>query len=299
MKNYIKYIIILSSLSLICGCASNKTSSQTSIQDNTSDQVHEEYVAIDNMVFPDAAFRDYVSQNIDQNADGLLEEDEIELVNKIELYGREDDESTQVHDLKGVEVFTELEDLTCTYCGLENLDVTNNTSLKYICIIGNPISELDVSNNSKLVSLSVASTNLSSIDVHSNELLEELDVHATKIAEITLDNNLKLIELNCGNTLITRLNVSNNKELQVLTMPDTNIESINLNNNIKLETLVISNTKIVEIDLSQNVNLQYLECLNSNIGELHLEKNDTISDVYCYDGTIVYCSNDNVAIHYY
>ncbi len=63
-------------------------------------------VAINAANFPDAAFRDYISQNFDTNSDGVLSIAEIDTVYSINAQGM---------NLRGIEYFTSLRHLACLY----------------------------------------------------------------------------------------------------------------------------------------------------------------------------------------
>ena len=62
-------------------------------------------IAIDEANFPDKTFREYVSDNFDENEDNVLSDDEIAKVTSIDCNG------SGITNLKGIEYFTELKNL--------------------------------------------------------------------------------------------------------------------------------------------------------------------------------------------
>lgn len=88
-------------------------------------------IPIDNNNFPDGSFRDYISMNIDADGNGILSPQEIDSTNSIDVDAR------GIADLRGIERFTSLTDLSCGHNSLISLDVSKNTQLKNLDCEGN------------------------------------------------------------------------------------------------------------------------------------------------------------------
>ena len=138
--------------------------------------------------FPDDNFRQYIADMFDTNENGALDENEIAGVKTLRIgvnggsiYCRE------IRDLKGLEYFTELEELHFS---------------------GNGVTELDVSSNTKLRRLTCSYNQLSSLDLSNNTLLENLDCSHNKIKELDLHNNPELFQLYAGNNSITSIDLT-------------------------------------------------------------------------------------------
>ncbi|MGI5895291.1 MAG: bacterial Ig-like domain-containing protein, partial [Candidatus Merdivicinus sp.] len=84
--------------------------------------------AINEENFPDAAFRQYVSDHIDQNGDGILTKSELEAVTEIDVEGGYN--GVKIADLTGIEYFPNLTKLNCNGNTLTKLDVSANTKLE-------------------------------------------------------------------------------------------------------------------------------------------------------------------------
>lgn len=79
-------------------------------------------VKIDAKHFPDKTFRNYV-KGFDKNKNGALSKAERSKVKTIVL------SSMAIKDLKGIEYFTNLTELSCRYNQLKKLDVSNCSNL--------------------------------------------------------------------------------------------------------------------------------------------------------------------------
>ena len=84
-------------------------------------------IIINSSNFPDSVFRDYVS-SFDTDSDGALSYSEIAQVYEMNLSG------LGISDFTGIEFFTELTDLNCSFNPIINLDVSHNNKLaNFIC----------------------------------------------------------------------------------------------------------------------------------------------------------------------
>ena len=106
-------------------------------------------IAINEENFPDAHFREYVSNNIDKDYDGILSLEECAAVKRIFEYGIV--YKRDISDLTGIEYFTELEDLQCSQLELTSLDLSNNTALIYLDCSNCKLTSLDLSKNTQLI----------------------------------------------------------------------------------------------------------------------------------------------------
>ena len=146
-------------------------------------------VKIDGKTFPDKQFRAYINEKIDQNGDGKLSNAEISAVKQIACHSR------SIGSLKGIEVFTKLESLSCSDNRLTELDVSKNTELTTLMCGGNRLIKLDVSKNRKL---------------------QVLGFEQNKIKTVDLSGMKELTSLSCGENPMKKLNVSDSPVLAEL-----------------------------------------------------------------------------------
>ena len=127
-----------------------------------------EGIAIDETNFPDQNFRNYVSANCDQDGDGTLSKSEIAATTKFYL------SSENIYSLKGIEYFTSLQRLDCSWNKLTTLDLSSNTALTSLDCGGNQLTSLDVGRNTSLTSLGCDGNYLTYLDVSGNVALTAL-----------------------------------------------------------------------------------------------------------------------------
>ena len=84
-------------------------------------------VRINEKNFPDELFRSYVEFNFDMDGNGILSKEEIKNITCINLQCNDN-----LKDLKGIEYFSELTELLCSYSSIKKLDVSKNTALVYL-----------------------------------------------------------------------------------------------------------------------------------------------------------------------
>ena len=90
--------------------------------------------------FPDEIFRNYVRSNFDTNNDGWLSNSELANVKEINVSG------LNIEDLTGIEYFTALTSLNCSYNRLSALDTSGFMSLEYLDCSHNAIGALNLEN---------------------------------------------------------------------------------------------------------------------------------------------------------
>ena len=136
------------------------------------------YVAIDTVNFPDAIFRDYVV-NSKNGSNFVFSASNGGGITSLYL-GKSSgtNESAKIATLKGIEYFTALTYLDCSYNKLTTLDLSKNKALKTLYCNNNQLGTLDLSQN----------TELGSVNCNNNQL-----------ATLTLGNNSALQNLNCAN----------------------------------------------------------------------------------------------------
>ena len=94
---------------------------------------------IDATNFPDEAFRNYLLAQ-SYGADAMLSDDELENINTMSLY------NLGIADLTGIEYFTELEWLNCSFNNLTQLCLSENRYLKTLLCQNNQLTELKTTN---------------------------------------------------------------------------------------------------------------------------------------------------------
>jgi Leucine-rich repeat (LRR) protein len=258
----------------------------------TDDSIEKSYVYfITEEVFPDAAFRQYVSDNLDTDKDGTLTEEERKQCTEIDVNG------LGIESLKGIEAFSSVEVLDCGNNSLTDLDLSSNVALTRLTCSSNKLTSLELSACRKLTYLDCRDNQLSRIVVNANTEIEILS-DSTEENEITIeyvtevpatadvfpDNNFRSfisyeIDTN-GDGILSTKEIEACKELIVDTdyyVKDlTGIEVFK-----NLESLDCADNKLTTLDLSQNKALKTLDCSRNSLTKLVLGDNQVLTSVSC------------------
>lgn len=170
---------------------------------------------------------------------------------------------------------TTLESLILIGNSIENIDLTNKTNLEKIQVSNNNLRSIDVTDCTALVTLEVNDNirYLDAIDVSNNSLLKRLNISGTKIKNLDLDNNTALTNLNISKTNIDLLDLRNNTALIDLNVSETYIDFLDCTSNPHLKNLDASScTYLKELNASVN-SLSSLNIEDSRIKNLYMKGN--------------------------
>lgn len=258
-------------------------------------------VAINEANFPDEVFRQYVSDNFDNDNNGYLSDSEVNSRYMLDIYATT---NNRVKDFKGIEYLTALTYFSCDVGCISALDISNNKELTYLSLYcngdGSQLKTLDVSNNVKLKSLHCFNNPLTQLDVSNNLQLTDLDCSNCKILSLDLSNNKKLKSLSCYGNQLESLDLSQNTELETLACGNNKFSTVDVSKNIKLKTLdcncsiisISSNgvgkytytyygTPFTTLDISNNIELTSLYCSENILTELDVSKNTKLTHIDC------------------
>lgn len=240
-------------------------------------------VAINEANFPDQAFREYIKGKFDTNpTDGVLSVSELAAATSINISA-----NTQIKNIKGIEYFTDLEELYCWETSIESLDLTKNKKLTFInCGDNQNLTSLNIMGLESLEVLMVYETGIKELDISINKKLKSLNCWDTEIIQLDVSSNLELLELQCSGAKITELDLSQNKALMGLGVGNTDIRELDISANLDLEWLACDNTNINILDVSQHKNLEGLACMNSPLAYLNIGNNEKLTTLNKTDSTV-------------
>lgn len=192
-------------------------------------------VQINSDNFPDKVFREWLlnSENIQgMGSDGVLTEEELLNITSIQYRGQAD---AMFSDLKGIEYFTSLQQLSVSYNALTTLDLSQNVNLTYVNCSYNKLTSLNVTKLQKLTSFNCE-----------YNYLKELD----------LSGNPELVSIYCRHNLLESLDFFNNTKLKFIETFDNLLKEIDVSMLSELEFLHIDHNKLTKLDMSHNLKLQ-------------------------------------------
>jgi Leucine-rich repeat (LRR) protein len=213
--------------------------------------------------------------------------------------------SIGITDLTGIEAFTLLTNLNCSWNQLTSVNVSANTSLTNLncsynqnqltslnvsscvsltnlnCSGNYNLSSLNVSANTALTNLNCSFNLLTSLDVLANVLLTNLDCRNNSLASLNVSANNALTNLDCRNNSLTSLDVSDNTALTTLYCGDNYLTSLNVSANTALTTLHCYLNQLTSLNVSVNT-LTILQCGGNTLSSLDLSSCTALNVLHCH-----------------
>ena len=204
---------------------------------------------------PDKQFLNALTDlGIDRDRNGRISEQEAEATQTIRIW------PSNIHDLAGIEFFTNLDTLSILMNPLSEPDLSENKSLKYLELVGCGLTSLDLSSNSDLVYLDCESrlamkNYITTLDVSANTKLEFLSCIENQLTTLNLSSNSHLKSLHCGYNKLTSLDVSLNTNLNTLHCNNNLLTSLDITKNTELTSLITCGNDFSGFDISNNSKL--------------------------------------------
>ena len=197
---------------------------------------------------PDANFKAYLVGNnaINTNGDSEIQGSEANSFNGSIIC-----DNMNILDLTGVEAFTALTELDCSYNQITSIDVSANTALTELDCSGNQITFLYLSQNTALTHLWCSENQITSLDLSNNTALTTLYCDNNQLTSIDVSNSIYLEAFSCVNNLLTSLDVSANTALNFFGFFNNQLTSLDVRNG--------NNTNLLYFNGTSNPNLT---CIN-------------------------------------
>ena len=231
--------------------------------------------------FPDDAFRSKISSITGVAEGGTLTEDILQSVKTINVSGLYVGNDGNVSTLQGIEYFTALTKLNCSYNKLTALDVSKNTALTSLICSNNQLTVLDISKNIALTELSCMDNQLAALDVSKNTALKKIYSTNNQLTTLNVSQNTDLTGLYCAHNPLQVLDVSKNTALTRLDCYSGNLTSLDVSKNVLLTELHCGGNQLSKLDVSKNVALAKLSCYNNKQTSLDVSKNTALTSLNC------------------
>ncbi len=237
-------------------------------------------ICIDSTTFPDPVFRTLVSNLYDTDQNGYLSASETAAVTEINCAGTESVYGG-ISSLSGIEVFTALETLVCSYNNLEALDLHANTALQRLYCDNNQLSALDVSSATALKAVNCSSNNISSLILGTNSSLQSLDCSYNKLVELDLSGCTGLQNFSCYNNQLTALDLTGNTALTLIGCSSNALQTLDLSSLRYLQHLTCTDCSLTSLNLNGCTALTSINCSDNQLSALDLESCTYLSDLRC------------------
>ena len=231
-------------------------------------------VVIDETNFPDEGFREYVKKEFDKDNNGSLSAEEIAAANRIHVEGK------PITSIKGIEYFTALTSLRCSYTKLTSLDTSHNKKLSYLeCENISTLTTLNVSGNAELKTLCCEQNALTALNLTNNTALEKLSCGGNEFTTLDLSKNTSLKYFGFFNGKLSSLDLTNNTNLEELYFCGNNFSTIDVSKNTKLKFLHLFSNQLITLDTSKNSNLQRLWVYTNPLTSMNLGDSGSTMEV--------------------
>lgn len=234
-----------------------------------NNQLASEYVNMvpwttDNIVFADENFKAVLLGICDTNSDGEISAKEAASVTSLDVSGS----IPQITSLEGIEYFTNLESLDCSYNKIASLNLASNTKLTTVSAATNLLESVILP--SSVTTLDLSNNKLSTVDVSKMKGLTSLNVSINKLGSLNVSQNTALTELLCLNNNLVSLDVTKLPALEELNCSKNQIESLDLSKNTALTTLDVSNNALTKLDVTKCTELEALACNDNQLTKLYI-----------------------------
>lgn len=219
------------------------------------------------VTIPDANFKAYLVGNtaINTNADT-----DIQVTEATAYTGSILAASQGISDLTGIEAFTNLTYLDCSYNTLTTMDVSACTALTTLHCHSNQLTGLNVNSNTNLTDLNCGGNSIATLSVANNTALTNLSCHQNQLSSLDVSTNVNLISLSFFSNSVSSINLSSNTALTTLGCSSNSLSSLDLSNNNAITTLACAFNSITGLDLSGMSGLISMECNYNSLTSLNV-----------------------------
>ena len=212
--------------------------------------------------------------------DGVVLTSNINTVTSLEVNNK------NISDLTGIEDFTSLDSLSCTYNQLTSLDLSQNTYLSYLNCYNNQLTNLDVIQNASLTHLKCGLNQLSSLNISQNTALTSLACLNNQLTNLDVTQNIDMKTLGCGWNLLQNIDISQNTQLENFSCENNLINSLDVSSNLNLESIHAAHNQLTAIDISNNILLNSLGVYYNQISSLDFSQNPLMWSVVCFNNQL-------------
>ncbi|EGL15166.1 MULTISPECIES: hypothetical protein [unclassified Paenibacillus] len=225
--------------------------------------------------FMDERFKTYVLDHFSENP-GRIQTGDVEGIVSLQLT------NLQFSSLKGLEHFTSLEELDCSFNNLTELDISQNAHLKRLECKRNNLHLLDTSHNSKLKELSCSNNEIYSLDLTANVQLEAVDCSFNRLRNLDVSRNPMITKLICCWNMISDLHVEQNPNLQELNCSYNSLFNLELKRNASLMYLDCGSNYLIELIIQDGAGLVKIRCNNNHLKQLDVSQCPVLESLRCF-----------------
>lgn len=250
--------------------------------------------------FTDNTFKELCVKDYDINTDGDISPHEALAVQAIDCSFK------QIHSLEGINCFTNLVTLDCSYNLLTNLDVSGCRSLSGLDFQNNPLKRINVSGCESLTGLWCSEMGIEQLEVSGCSSMKELRCINNQITNLDLSGCTSLRYLSCEHNQLTSLVLCKDTWMKEVNCSYNKLTSLELNKGNKTYYKIdCSHNQLTTIDLSDNI-MEIVYCNDNQLTSINLRgfqvsdfdcsrnKLESLDLNECYIGELFVCSNNKL-----
>jgi Leucine-rich repeat (LRR) protein len=225
---------------------------------------------------PDANFKaQLIAIGVDTNADGQIQNTEALAVTTLNVI------TASIFDMTGIEAFTNLQTLECSYNQLTTLNVQGLTNLLSLYCKNNHLTTLNVQGLTNLQTLDCSYNQLTTLDVQGLTNLQTLGCPNNQLTTLDVQGLTNLQTLGCTNNQLTTLNVQGLTNLETLDCSTNQLPTLDVQGLTNLRYLYCSYNQLPTLDVQGLTNLQEIYCQNNQLTTLNVQGLTNLQEIYC------------------
>ncbi|MGO4528298.1 leucine-rich repeat domain-containing protein [Paenibacillus sp. 2TAF8] len=229
--------------------------------------------------FTDEHFRQYILANYCEQRDYIRVQD----VSEVEILELP---KVGMKNLQGIEYFTELKLLDCSYNALISLSVEQNQKLKTLICRENQLLDLQLHFNTELETLDCSFNRLRQLELSHNHKLASIECHWNMLLELKVDHLKQLQKLACSYNSLFSLDVASNDQLMYLDCASNDLIDLDITGCPILTELRCHHNHLKNLNLRSNRRLESVRCFHNHIRELSLSHNTELVELYCSENKL-------------
>ena len=212
---------------------------------------------------------------IDVNNDGQIQITEAQSIKWLNI-----NNNSNISDLTGIEAFTNLNFLSCSYNQITNLNISGLTNLQCLQCLGNRLTNLNVAVLTNLQKLDCSNNQLTNINIAGLINLDNLNCSYNQLPNLNVAGLNNLQYLICSNNQITNLNVSGLANLSAFVCQNNQLSNLNVSGLTNLQNLDCSGNQLPNLDVS-GLNLNFLDCKSNQLPTLNVSGLTNLQNLDC------------------
>ena len=197
-----------------------------------------------------------------------------------------DIEDKNLTDISGIEYFTKLTNLDCSYNQLTELPVGDLTNLTSLDCSDNQLTALPVEKLTNLTRLYCSNNQLTALPVENLSELTNLRCNDNQLTALPVENLSQLTELACSYNQLTALPVEKLPQLTNLDCSDNQLTALPVEKLTLLEQLNCGTNLLTELDIENLTQLTELNCNNNQLTSLPVGKLNNLNVLNCHDNRL-------------